>query len=105
MATFIGLGPVDPSLLDKGAVLLKHLRELFMNVEVKVDDLPLPSCDRPCRRVEEVISAATGYEGRGGVEVLRGRRQCSVVADEGSFLAVADVEEVSGTARPRRRAS
>ena len=95
MATFIGLGPVDPSPLDKGAVLLNDLREVS-NRERGIDDLTLPKRDKPCLRVETV---AAGYKG----VVVRERRQCSVETDEESFFVVAD--ELSGTTRPRRRAS
>ena len=91
MATFIGLGPVDPLLLDKGAVLLNDLREVS-NRERGRDALALPNRDSPCLRVEMV---AAGYKG----VVARDRRQYSVETDEGSFFVVAD--ELSGTTRPR----
>ena len=96
MATFIGLGPGDPSLLDKGAVLLNDLREVS-NRERGTDDLALPNRDKPCLRVETV---AAGY---GGV-VARKRRQCSIETDEGSFFFVT-TDELSGTTRPRCRES
>lgn len=88
IATFIGLGPVDPSLLDKGAVLLNVFREVSNRVR-GIDDLALPNCDKPCLRVETV---AVGYK----EVVVRVRRQCNVeTADVGSFFAV--VVELRGT--------
>ena len=92
MATFIGLGPVDPSLLDRGAVLLNVLREVY-NRERRIDDLALPNRDKLCLRVETV---AVGV-------MFRERRQCNIETDEGSFFVMA--EELRGTTRPRCRAS
>ena len=58
MATFIGLGPVDPSLLDKGAVPLNDLEEA-PNRGRGMDDLALPNLDKPCLRPRETV--AVGY--------------------------------------------
>jgi hypothetical protein len=74
MATFIGLGPVDPSLTDKGTVPLNDLGEIS-NRGRGMDDLALPNRDNPCLRACE-----TGYTG-GVVLLSRERRQYSIDLD------------------------